>query len=589
MKTPRSFRVRLCLVGAGCLATAFLTLALTCRGPGPDSATPTGPEWFQDITDKSGLNFVHDAGAVGDYFMPQIMASGCALISDKDGQVYLYLLTNGGPKSPATNKLYRRLKDGRLEDVTAGSGLGIGGYNCGVAVGDVNNDGWPDVLVTQYGGIKLFLNNGNGTFTDVTAESGLENPAWGASAAFVDVDRDGWLDLVVVNYLEYSPAARCHNPNGSLDYCHPSQFRGQVTRLFRNVTGTTAAKGKRVAFKDITLSAGLGEVAGPGLGVICADFNGDGWPDIFVANDSRPNHLWINNGQGTHFREEAVQRGVDVNADAQAQANMGVALGYLGDPGAAGDHLFDLFVTHLTDEYNTLWRQGPRGQFQDQSAAAGLARPTWRGTGFGTVMADFNHDGALDIAMVNGRVNRGGSTAKAPGVESSGLASFWWPYAERNQVFANDGSGHFRDISPENRAFCGIPNVGRGLACGDIDGDGAPDLLVSTVAGRARLFRNIAPHRGHWLIVRALLDERHGHRDAYGAEITVVAGRWRWERLVNPGSSYLSSNDPRAHFGLGDAARVDEIRVLWPDGKKESFAGRAADQAIELRYGEGRK
>jgi hypothetical protein len=259
---------------------------------------------------------------------------------------------------------------------------------------------------------------------------------------------------------------------------------------------------------------------------------------------------------------------------------MGVALADVD-----GDGFFDLFVTHLTDETHTLWRQGPRGTYQDRTAAAGLTNPRWRGTGFGTVLADFDHDGAVDLALVNGRVSRLKFGAPEPGV-SAALGPYWSWYAERNQVFANDGTGRFRDLSADNPPFCGAAAVSRGLACGDVDGDGALDLLVTSVAGPARLYRNVAPKRGHWLMIRAL--DPALRRDAYGAEIVVVDADGR-RRLgwINPGSSYLCSNDPRAHFGLGPCDRVDAIHVLWPDGKQESFPGRAADQLVVLRKGEG--
>src|SRR5262249_5062557 len=246
-----------------------------------------------------------------------------------------------------------------------------------------------------------------------------------------------------------------------------------------------------------------------------------------------------------------VLRGIAFNALGRAEANMGVAIGDVD-----GDGAFDVFVTHLTDETNTLWKQGPRGLFRDATAAAGLARPRWRGTGFGTVLADFDHDGAPDLAVVNGRVKRMELFDTDPAAAKA-LDPFWRPYAERNQLFANDGGGRFRDISPQNGPFCGTAWVARGLACGDFDGDGALDLLVTRVAGPARLYRNVAPKQGHWLMVRAI--DPALRRDAYGAEVTVYAGERRWQGWVNPGYSYACSNDARAHFGLGQAGRGDRI------------------------------
>jgi enediyne biosynthesis protein E4 len=539
----------------------------------PDAA---GPVWFQDVTDDVGLSFTHDAGPTdGKYFLPQIMGSGAALFDfDGDGRLDVYLLQNGGPGSPATNRLFRQGADGRFTDVSAGSGLDVAGHCMGVAVGDVNNDGRPDVLLTFYRGVRLFLNNGDGTFTDVTREAGLDSPFWGTSAAFFDYDRDGWLDLVVVNYVDYDPSVHCTDAGGRPSYCHPSTFYGTVATLYHNRGPAPDARGPSVRFEDVTLGSGLGRLPGPGLGVTCADFDGDGWPDVLVANDDKPNRLWINQHDGT-FKEEAHVRGLALSATARAEGNMGIALGDVD-----GDGRFDVFITHLSEETHTLWVQRPGGTFQDRTTAAGLAGPRWRGTGFGTVLADFDHDGALDLAVVNGRVSRGRPA------DNPALAPYWREYAERNQLFANDGAGRFTDVSPHNAPFCGSARVSRGLAVGDVDGDGALDLLVTTVAGPARLYRNVAPKRGHWLLVRAV--DPALRRDAYGATITVQAGGHRRVASVNPAQSYLCSNDPRVHFGLGPADWVESIGVAWPDGSAEVFAGRAADQGVTLRKGEGR-
>ena len=568
-----------CFWGRWCLSLLVGSVGVGCHSSASNSAVeaPVPPAWFQDVTEKVGLHFIHDAGPVGDYFMPHIMGSGAALFDfNNDDRLDIYLLHTGGPKG-ARNRLYQQMPDGTFRDVSEGSGLDLAGYHMGVAVGDVNNDGRADLLVTAYKEVHLFLNSGNGFFIDITKESGLADPLWSTSAAFFDYDRDGWLDIVVINYLEYDPSRRCtEEASQQSDFCGPNVFQGTATYLFHNLGPQNKRTAGAVCFQDVTASSGLSQKPSIGLGVACADFNGDGWPDILIANDSRPNHLWINQRDGT-FREEAMVRGLAYNGHGMAQANMGIAVGDID-----GDGLFDVFITHLTEETNTLWQQGPRGLFQDRTAAAGLAAPRWRGTGFGTVAADFNHDGALDLALVNGRVIR------RPGQGSVGLGSFWQPYAEPNQLFANDGLGRFRDLSPTD-PFGQLTAVSRGLACGDMDGDGALDLLVTTLAGPARLYRNVAPKQGHWLSVR-VLDPAH-HRDAYGAVVTVHAGGRRWQGILSPAYSYLCSNDPRVHFGLGAADRVDSIQVRWPDGEdvEEIFPGGTVDRQVVLRRGEGGK
>jgi hypothetical protein len=558
------------------LALAGMTLGCGKSGTGPaEGEGPTQPPWFAEVGKAWGLDFIHDAGEPSErYFMPQIMGSGVALFDfNNDGLLDVYLVQNAGPKSASKNRLYRQLPGGRFQDVSAGSGLDVAGFGMGVAVGDVNNDGWPDVLVTEYGRVRLFLNNRDGTFTDVTEQAGLNESGWPTAACFFDYDRDGWLDLVIVKYVDYDPSARCPFANGSLDYCHPKSFQGSVSKLYRNL-GRGETNGPPVRFRDVSLESGIGLVRGPGLGVVCADLNGDGWPDVFVANDAQPNHLWINQKDGT-FKEEAVARGVAFNALGVAEGNMGIGFG-----DADGDGLNDLFVTHLFSETNTLWKQGPAGLFRDATTFSRLNRPRWRGTGFGTMLADFDHDGALDAVLTNGRViKRSPDPSTSPG-------SFWERYSDRNQLFANDGDGRFRDISPSNPALCGTPNVGRGLAVGDLDNDGALDVVITAIAGPVQVYRNVAPKQGHWLTVRAL--DPALRRDAYGAELTVLAGGRRFIRTVNPGGSYLSHNDVRAHFGLGRAERVDAIQVRWPNGEREEFPGGAVDQHLVLRKGEGR-
>jgi hypothetical protein len=549
---------------------AFSVVFLQTKKNTPEEDTPKSLPWFEDITQESGLHFVHVAGPTPEpYFFPHIMGSGGALFDfDNDGRLDVYLVQNGGPGSKATNRLFHQLADGRFEDVSAGSGLDVAGYGMGVAIGDVNNDGLPDVLLTEYGRIRLFLNLGGGRFRDITREAGLDNPHWGTSAAFFDFDRDGWLDLIVVNYVIYDQTKPCVNSAGQPDFCDPLSFSGTPARLFRNRGGAT------VRFEDVTEKAGLGRTPSAGLGVVCLDVNGDHWPDILVANDSAANHLWINQRDGT-FKEEALARGLALDRLGQVQANMGIAVGDVD-----GEGLMDVFITHLPQELPVLWKQGPAGQFQDRTGSAGLAASHWRATGFGAVLGDFDNDGALDLAVVNGAVTHVRTVAEE--------AKSWDIFAERNQLFANEGGGRFRDISLDNPAFCGTPAVSRCLACGDLNNDGSLDLLVSAVAGPARLYRNVAPKGGHWLLVRAV-DNALGGRDCYGAEITVSAAGRRWLRQINPGYSYLCSNDPRAHFGLGEVNKVDSIAVVWPDGTPETFAGQGIDKSITLSKGSGRQ
>lgn len=555
-----------------------LALALGCSSKSQKASIaedePEGVAWFEDVTDRVGLNFHHDPGPTGNHFMPQSLGSGGAFLDcDGDGLLDIYLVQNAGPSSGVKNRLFAQRRDGTFEDVSAGSGLDVAGYGMGVAIGDINNDGLPDVLLTQYGGTRLFLNLGQRKFKDITAEAGLRNPMWSTSAAFFDYDRDGKLDLIVVNYVDYDPSWECTSPAGVRDFCAPKVFAGTTSKLFHNLG--PGSSGAVVHFEDVSISSGIGKIPGPGLGVVVADLNGDGWPDVFVANDGQPNRLWINRTNGT-FAEEAVSRGVAYNHMGLAYAGMGVALGDIDNDG-----MLDLYVTHLTSESNTLWKQGPRGQFTDQTGLWELASTRWRGTGFGTLMADFDNNGHADVAVVNGRVQRGGTAS------GTGLPTFWETYAERNQLFSNGGQGKFVDVSSKADPYTSRFNVGRGLICADFDNDGALDLLVTAVGDRARLYRNVAPNRGHWLQIRAF--DPTVNRDAYGAEVSVRAGGKKWLRIVNPAESFLSSGSPLVHVGLGATATVDGVDVLWPDGTRESFPGGPANRRVVLHKKAGIK
>ncbi len=565
--------------GCGALLLAVAGLVSGCgrsggtAGAGPGAAVGGAVEWFRDITEASGVAFTHRTGT--NYWMPDQVGSGVALLDfDQDGRLDLYLVQNGGEGVRARNQLYRQGDDGRFLNVSADSGADLAGRGMGAIAGDVNNDGRPDLVVTEYGAVRLLENLGGGKFRESGRDAGLDNPRWAAPASFLDFDRDGWLDLVVGNYVDYDPTQICQDAQGRQDFCAPAAFAPTSTRLWRNVTARAGASPK---FQEVTETSGLTRSPGVALGLVCADFDGDGWTDIFCADDGRPNRLFMNRHDGT-FREEAALRGLALNAMGRTAANMGTAFA-----DSDGDGLGDLYVTHLTEEFHALYRQDRRGLFLDVVAQAGLQQPAWRGTGFGAVLVDFNADGAPDLAQANGLVRRAtpGQTPVAAGVDP-----WWGRYAQRPQLFENDGRGHFRDGSAANPGFCGEALVGRSLATGDLDGDGAPDLILGALGGPVRVYRNVAPGRGHWLSVR-LVDPALGGRDALGAEVVVRSdGPPRWG-LLQPATSYLSSHEASVHVGLGSATTYRGIEVRWPDGTTEQFPGGAADARIILRRGGG--
>ncbi len=545
-------------------------------------ATDGGAAWFVDVTESLGLAFAHTSGGSGEMHIPEIMGAGAALVDlDGDGDLDAYL-TNGRPgitramsteelrafdpaSGEARNRAYRQDPDGTFVDVTDESGLGDPGYGMGVAAGDIDADGDVDLYVTNVGRDHLYRNRGDGTFEDVTEAAGVSVDGWSTSASFVDVDRDGDLDLYVCRYLDYDPSRACTEFTGRPDFCGPKSFPPVSDVLLRNEGDGT--------FTDVSASAGMTTVAGAGLGVVCEDLDRDGWVDIYVANDGDANQLWMNRRDGT-FADEAMFQGVALNWHGVAEAGMGVLAADFD-----GDLNLDLFVTHLTRESNTLYRNLGATGFEDVTARARLERPSVPFTGFGTAAIDLDLDGGLDLVILNGRVLRQDAYPDAI------PTGFWKDYAEPNLVHLNDGTGVFEDASARvGGRLTGDVEISRGLATGDVDGDGDLDLLVANVEGPARIFRNDAPPAGRWLRIRA--ETRPGTL-AIGSRVEIRAGDRQWVRTVNRGFSYLSSSDPVPHFGVGPRETVDALVVQWTDGYRERFPGGPTNVEITLIRGQG--
>jgi hypothetical protein len=542
---------------------------------------------FREVAEEVGFKFHHFTGATGEFFMPEIMGAGVALFDyDNDGDLDVYLVQGTTfdptqdprhakfPPPPGWkpgNRLFRNLlsETGKLEfvDVTETAGVGHIGYGMGVAVGDYDNDGFQDLYVTNFGHNILYHNNGDRTFTDVTAQAGVDDPRWSASAAWVDYDRDGRLDLFVANYLDFNVKGnkRCYASTGERDYCTPKMYQSVPARLFRNRGDGT--------FEDVTEAAGIGAAVGPGLGVVCADFNGDGWPDIYVANDGAPAHLWINQRNGT-FKERSLLSGTAYNADGAPQAGMGVAAGDFDDDGDE-----DIIKTNLTKEGCNLYVNDGRGNFYDASMELGLFQPTFPYTGFGTEWFDYDNDGRLDLFIANGAVNR---------IES--LRGNPYPFNQPNQLFHNEGDEKkFREMTGVAGPAFAMSEVSRGAAFGDINNDGAIDIVVANNNGPARVLLNQMPssNRNHWLLVR--LEAANGNRFGIGARIEVRQRGRKLTRRAHTDSSYLSASDVRVHFGLGEDARIEGLIVYWPDGRAEAWDKIEADRIMTIRQGTGRR
>jgi enediyne biosynthesis protein E4 len=532
---------------------------------------------FVESAAATGLAFTHHNGATGKYYLPELMGSGVALFDyDGDGDLDVFLvqggpLEGGDPAAALTSRLFRNdlstAADGRrslrFTDVTAQAGVGLRAYGMGVAVGDYEDDGDLDLFVTAFGPETLFRNNGDGTFSDVTREAGVSDPLWSTSAAFLDYDRDGDLDLFVANYVDFTPQDNkvCTDSLGARDYCGPRAYQPVPDRLYRNEGGGR--------FTNVTEQAGIARADGAGLGVAVGDYDGDGWLDLYVANDATPNQLWINRRDGT-FMDLGLLSGSALNASGNPEGSMGIAS---RDFDADGDE--DLFVTNIVGETFALYVNDGQGNFEDARVRAGLAAPTAAFTGFGTDWFDYDNDGWLDLFVANGAVNVVEAQRGQPA-----------PFRMRNQLFHNTGSGRFVETSAAGGPSFERLEIGRAAAFGDVDNDGDIDVVVTNNGGPVRLLLNQAGGGNHWLQVA--LAQGPGNRRAFGARVGVErpGQPTLWRRLKTDGS-YLSASDARVHFGLGASARVDAVVVDWPDGTRERWSATAADRLVTLRRGTG--
>ncbi len=542
---------------------------------------------FVDVTASSGIDFRHVHGGTDKKYFVETMGSGVAFLDyNNDGWLDVFAVNGGtlpgyaGP--PPRNRLYRNAGGGVFSDVTRFAGVGETAYGMGVCAGDFDNDGYDDLYVTCYGPNSLFRNHGDGTFRDVAAPAGVSGDAvWSVGCSFLDVDSDGLLDLYVANYVDYaidSPerrlrpyASRSASPSdGERFYPHPDNFKGAADRLYRNNGNGT--------FTDVTERAGVLNPGGKGMGMACADVDGDGTPDIFVANDMTPNFLYLNRGDG-RFVDRGLLSGLGYSGSGDLQSSMGADFGDFNRDGR-----LDLAVTNFRLEGAGLYRNEGAGLFTDISSISGIRPPTIPHVGWGIGFLDYDNDGWPDLLMVHGHVldnaHRVGSVYKQPAI-----------------LFRNTGDGRFVDVTRDVEDGLSIPQPGRGAAFGDYDNDGDVDVFVLSVNGAGRLLRNDAGNGSRWLRVKLVGAAREhsvgstgtprlSNRNGIGARVTVWAGGRPQVGEVRSGSSYLSQNDFRLHFGLGQAPTVDSLRVRWPGGAVDWIRSISADREIVVREGE---
>ena len=534
----------------------------------PSTGSPSSNLGFTltDITAAAGLQFHHNSGAYGGKLLPETLGSGCAFLDyDADGWQDILLINGmdwpGHQRQRTTLRLYKNNRNGTFADVTRAAGLDVEMYGMGVAVGDYDNDGFPDILITCVGQNRLFRNTGKGTFVEATKKSGLGGrQALSTSALWFDYDRDGFLDLFVCNYVRWSPE---HDVFCSLDgkhksYCTPEAYRGETSWLFHNRGDGT--------FEDVTAHSGIFDSSSKALGVAMLDYDRDGWPDLLVANDTQPNKLYRNQHNGT-FRDVGMEAGIALSSEGKARAGMGVDIGDFSHSGTAG-----IAITNFDNEMIGLYREVKNGAYEDVSTQSGVGLASKNSLGFGCAFCDVNLDGYLDLVVANGHIDETVRNIRG----NVG-------YAQPPELFLNDGRGKFRDVAGEAGAEFAKAKVGRGVACGDFDRDGDVDLLITTNNGPAYLYRNDQSTGNR--SIRFHLVGTKSNRDAIGAEVGIECGGVTQSRMVKSGSSYLSQSELPVTFGLGRRDQVERVVIQWPSGRSEEYKNLAAGKVYECVEG----
>jgi len=542
----------LAFAGAACQRTAL-------------DEPPAQQAWFEECARERGLDFRHATGHAAQHWFPESVCGGGAIFDlEDDGDLDAYLVQSGSMEADASpavmaNALFENDGSGRFRDVTAGSGAEDPRYGMGAACGDADGDGDTDLLVTNLGRNSLLRNEGQHHFADVSVASALVEEGWNTSAAFFDYDRDGTLDLFVTRYIEWAKESEtpCMNPLGQRDYCSPKSYKAPERSLLYHGLGSGS-------FENVSERSGIAGERGNGLGVATGDLDGDGWLDVYVANDGRPNHLWRNAGDGS-FSNVAMRKGCGVDANGLPKAGMGIVLSDMDD-----DLDLDVLVCNLRGESDTYYRNDG-GLFSDRTATAALAATSKPFTRFGIALGDFDQDGWQDLYEANGRVERPREAENLDPLD---------PYAEPNLLLRGSASGKFAEVLPRGGTRELLVKTSRAVAQGDVDGDGALDVLVVNRDGPAQLLLNRVPARGNWILLR--VREKNG-ADALNAVLTLAIGARKLRRDVLTAFGYLASHDPRVHVGLGTASVVDSVLVRWVDGTSERFGPLATGHIHELR------